>query len=369
MLKTALYKQHMALSAQMLPFAGFDMPLQYSSIKEEVLSVRRNVGLFDVGHMGEFFVEGPEAVPFVDYLITNDLKNVKNGRAVYSPLCREDGTIIDDLIAYKLREDKVLICVNAANIDKDWIWFSHHLNKLNFDCQLFNRSNSYSLLALQGPKAVETLFSMKLLADFVGGSEGDEFPYYSVRQTLFQGKELIVARTGYTGEDGFEIFCSHSHQVLALWKNFLEEGITPCGLAARDVLRLEVCYPLYGQELKDTITPLDSGLKWTVKFHKKNFISKKALLNYKPRYCLVKLSINKGIPRGGYSIMNKNAVEIGQVTSGTMAISLDGKGIALGLVERDKISQAQDETFFIRIRKNIFQAQYHSRPFVLGGHK
>ncbi len=354
--KTSLYEEHLSLNAKMAPFAGFDMPLQYTSVKEEVLAVRKNAGVFDVSHMGEFLVTGPEAIAFVDYIVTNDFQNAEMKKAVYSPLCRENGTVIDDLIAYKLTEDRVLICVNASNIEKDWNWISTQASA--FKCNIENQSSDYSLLAIQGPESEKIIRNLGILTIA-------DFPYYSITETNFQGQKLIIARTGYTGEDGFEIFTSHTF-AKQLWKQFLDSGVKPCGLAARDVLRLEVCYPLYGHELTDEVTPLDSGLAWTVKMTKNKFIGKDALAIYKPRYQLVKLSLEKGIPREGYSVLDINNNTIGKVTSGTMSVCT-GKGIAMALIEKDKIPT--DKKYLINIRNTNYEANFHAKAFITGGHK
>lgn len=355
-LKTSLHEEHLALNAKMAPFAGYDMPLQYTSVKEEVLAVRNNVGVFDVSHMGEFFVEGPDAIKFVDFIITNDFKNAEMLKAVYSPLCREDGTVIDDLIAYKLKEDKILICVNAANIEKDWNWISSKVS--NFNCKLTNHSNDYSLLAVQGPKTEELFKNLELIS-------AAEFPYYSIAESNYKGQPVILARTGYTGEDGFEVFGSHS-TIKTLWKDLLAKGVAPCGLAARDVLRLEVCYPLYGHELNDEITPLDAALSWTVKLNKESFIGKTTLVDYKAKYQLVKLSLERGIPREGYLVVNAQNETVGKVTSGTMSV-VTGKGIAFALIEKAKAPA--DKKYFINIRNTNYEANLHTKPFVTGGHK
>ncbi len=356
LLKTSLHGDHLALKAKMAPFAGFDMPIQYTSVKDEVLAVRNNVGIFDVSHMGEFFVTGPDAIKFVDHLITNDFKNAEMLKAVYSPLCRENGTIIDDLIAYKLNDNKVLICVNASNIQKDWNWISSKTQ--GFNIELTNRSDDYSLIAVQGPKTEEILKKLEVL-------DSTEFPYYSIKEATFNGENIILARTGYTGEDGFEIFSTHA-MARTLWIKLQALGAVPCGLAARDVLRLEVCYPLYGHELTDDVTPLDTGLGWTVKLTKENFISKSTLESYKAKYQLVKLSLDKGIPREGYPVLNGEKVVIGKVTSGTMSV-INNKGIALALVEKAKISA--DKKYYIDIRNQQYEAIVHTKAFVTGGHK
>ena len=356
LLKTSLHEDHLSLNAKMAPFAGFDMPLQYTSVKEEVLAVREHVGVFDVSHMGEFFVQGPDAVKFVDYIMTNDFKNAEMLKAVYSPLCRDNGTVIDDLIAYKLAADRVLICVNASNIQKDWSWISSKTE--GFDIKLENHSNEFSLLAIQGPKAELILrdFGIKLPTDF---------PYYSILETSHEGEKLIIARTGYTGEDGFEVFSSDVY-AKKLWSKLIFNGVKPCGLAARDVLRVEVCYPLYGHEITDEVTPLDSGLAWTVKLDKQDFIGKNALSEYRPKFQMVKLSLERGIPREGYEVLNVEGVKIGTVTSGTMSV-VTGKGICLVLVEKDKIPK--DKKFLINIRNTNYEANFHTKAFVNGGHK
>jgi aminomethyltransferase len=354
--KTSLHEEHLSLNAKMAPFAGFDMPLQYSSVKEEVIAVRGHAGVFDVSHMGEFLVEGLDAVNFVDFIITNDFKNAENLKAVYSPLCRENGTVIDDLIAYKLANDRVLICVNASNIDKDWDWISSKIS--NFNCTIKNLSADYSLLALQGPDSEKIMREIGILTAI-------DFPYYSILETTFENEKLIIARTGYTGEDGFEVFSSHSF-AKTFWKKLLSLGVKPCGLASRDVLRLEVCYPLYGHELNDEVTPLDAGLGWTVKFSKEAFIGKAALVDYKNKYQLVKLSLERGIPREGYDVLDSNNNIIGKVTSGTMSV-VTGKGIAMALIEKEK--NPKDKKYSINIRNNFYEANFHTKAFITGGHK
>jgi aminomethyltransferase len=354
--KTSLHEAHLALNAKMAPFAGFDMPLQYTSVKDEVIAVREKCGVFDVSHMGEFFVTGPEAVKFVDHLITNDFQNAELNKAVYSPLCRENGTVIDDLIAYKLSSERVLICVNASNIEKDWTWISS--KKGTFNCSLENHSNDYSLLAIQGPQSEDKLRE-------IGIEFPKDFPYYSILETSHNGQKIIVARTGYTGEDGFEIFSSHTF-AQDLWKKLLSISVTPCGLAARDVLRVEVCYPLYGHEINDDVTPLDSGLAWTVKLTKNHFIGLESLKNYKAQYQLVRLSLERGIPREGYTVHNTAGEVIGKVTSGTMSV-VTGKGVALTLIEKNKMPA--DKKYLINIRNTNFEATLHAKAFVNGGHK
>ena len=349
--RTSLYQKHVDLKAKIVDFAGWDMPVQYTSVKDEVLAVRQKVGVFDVSHMGEFFAEGPDALAFVDQLVTNNIKDAPMGKAIYSPLCREDGTVIDDLIVYKLAPERLLICVNASNIDKDFNWMKGQLGQ--FQVSFTNRSADYSLLALQGPLAEQTL------RHFIPALPAME--YYSV----WQHQDVIVARTGYTGEDGFEIFGSHAF-IARLWDDLMAQGVTPCGLAARDVLRLEVCYPLYGHELNDEVTPLDAGLAWTVKKDKPGFIGKAALVGHKPRFKLVKLTLEKGIPREGYPVCDESAQVIGMVTSGTLSVTLN-QGIALARIQADRATPGQK--YFIDIRQKKYPAELKTQAFVQGGHK
>lgn len=352
--QTPLHAMHLSLGAKMGEFAGFDMPLQYSSIKEEVLAVRENLGIFDVSHMGEFFVDGPEAIKFVDYLLTNEFSSAQMHKAVYSPLCRHDGTVIDDLIAYKLSENQVMICVNASNINKDFDWMNEHVK--DFDCQLTNRSEEFALLAIQGPHAIK-----KLQECYPEIAQVGDAPSFSVLQMSLHQSDVIIAKTGYTGEDGVEIFCSPAcgQQV---WQNLTQNGATPCGLVARDVLRLEACYPLYGQEIHDNVTPLDSALAWTVKFDKEDFIGKKALSDYQKRYKLIKLVLDRGIARQGHKIYSdeQGTTEIGEVTSGTMSVTLS-KGIALAHIKQDVPSDLQK--FYVEMRGRFYLATKQTRPF------
>jgi aminomethyltransferase len=358
MSKTSLYDEHVALNAKIVDFAGWDMPIQYKNLKEEVKAIRENIGVFDVSHMGEFFVEGPQALEFVDYLVTNDILGAENLKAVYSPLCREDGTIIDDLIVYKISNTKLMICVNAGNIDKDFSWMKEQAK--GFDLKLSNRSDKYSLLAVQGPETFKVLKSLNL------ETELQDIDYYSLQIDQPQlDTPIIFARTGYTGEDGFEIFAPHEY-IKSIWKQLMDKGVAPCGLGSRDVLRLEVCYPLYGHELNDDVTPLDSTLKWTVKLNKKSFIGKEFLENYVPTSRLIKFTLEKGIPREGYPILDEQDKKIGSVTSGTMSVVL-GVGIAIARVEKESFNK--DSTYFVEIRNKKLPIKYVTKPFITGGHK
>lgn len=357
MSKTSLFDKHVELNAKIVDFAGWQMPIQYKNLKNEVTAVRENVGVFDVSHMGEFFIKGEQAIQYVDYMVTNDIASAQMGKAIYSPLCREDGTVIDDLIVYKLKNDFVMICVNAANIEKDFQWFEKHVNK--FNVTLTNESDKYSLLAIQGPKTFETLKSVSSTQDI------NDIDYYSIQMSNEEQTPIIYARTGYTGEDGFEVFGPHDY-ISKLWDQLIEANVEPCGLGARDVLRLEVCYPLYGNELNDELTPLDAALKWTVKTDKNEFIGKETLSNHKAQYRLIKLIADKGIPREGYKVFDEAQNEIGIVTSGTMSVTL-GKGIALARVKKELFNE--NSSLFIEIRNKKYSAQFTKKAFVSGGHK
>jgi len=352
--KTQLHDKHLQLGAKMVDFAGYDMPIQYKNLKEEVLAVRESIGVFDVSHMGEFFVTGKDATKFVDHIITNDFKNLKEGKALYSPLCNFEGKIIDDLITYKIATEHVLICVNASNINKDFEWIQQFSS--DFDIELVNRSDEFSLLALQGPKSFEVL---KSLPEF---NELLDLEYYSVQ--ALNNNQLILARTGYTGEDGFEIFASHTF-ISKLWEDLMDKNVKPCGLGARDVLRLEVCFPLYGNELNEDLTPLDCGLKWTTKLNKDSFVGKDALMNYEAKYKLIKIELDKGVPRKDYKVFLDDQ-EIGVITSGTQSV-IAGKGIALARV--DKNTNFEDKDLFVEIRNKKYNARKVTKPFVAGGHK
>lgn len=355
--KTSLYDEHIKLNAKMVDFAGWMMPIQYKNLKDEVLAVRNNIGLFDVSHMGEFLIEGEDAVKFADYLVTNDIKGAELKKAIYSPLCRPDGTVIDDLIIYKLDDQRIFICVNASNIKKDFDWIQSQLT--HFNCDLLDLSSEFSLLAIQGPKCFEILSQVEL------GFKIEDIPYYSLQEERYHDDSIILARTGYTGEDGFELFGPHEY-IKSIWNSLISKGAIPCGLGARDVLRLEVCYPLYGHEINDDVTPLDSTLGWTVKKDKENFIGKEALIAHKGSSKLIRILLDKGIPRDGYPIQNKHGDVIGKVTSGTMSVVLS-KGIAIARVEKDLYSDADE--IFVNIRGKNYPAILHKKAFISGGHK
>jgi len=324
LLLTPLHEEHLKLKARMIPFDGFDMPVQYSGIIEEHHAVRNNIGLFDISHMGEIEVKGEDALIFSNYLLTNDLSKMKNGDIKYSPLCYPHGGQVDDLFAYKVKDDFMLLVVNASPdfSIKDYSWILK--NKGQFKVEITNKSRDYGEVALQGPDA------LKLLEPLLKG----KIPLADLKRFKFTfaelfGKKVLISRTGYTGEDGYEIYTLKAKDVVAIWQGLLKEGkkygITPCGLGARDTTRFEVCYWLYGNDIDKTVNPLESGQGWTVKFEKNDFIGKNALLRIKEKGItrkMVGLTIpHGGIPRNKMEVF-KDDKKIGYITSGNYCPSL-----------------------------------------------
>ncbi len=358
--RTPLYEEHVRLKARMVDFAGWEMPVQYSSIMDEVKTVRSTVGIFDVSHMGEIFVEGPQAVEFVDFLITNDFSNLNFGEAVYSPMCNDDGGIIDDLIAYKFSKHMAYLVVNAANKEKDLKWIESKAKVFNVN--VVDRSDEYALIAVQGPKSEELLQKM---ADTILS----KIPFYSFTKARIRGIKVIISRTGYTGEDGFELLVE-SEASVPLWRSILEYGeaygIKPAGLGARDLLRLEASYLLYGNDMDENTNPLEAGLSWTVKFDKGDFAGKEALLRVKEeglKRKLVGFEVEgKSIPRHGYKIFHGDE-EVGFVTSGNFSPTLE-KVIGLGYVKNEYRKVGTE--LKIEIRKKRVKAKVVKLPFYRG---
>jgi aminomethyltransferase len=326
--RTPLHDEHVRLGGKIVPFAGYEMPIQYpAGITAEHRAVREAVGLFDVSHMGEFIVRGPDALDLVQRVTINDAAKVEVGQAQYSAMCLETGGIVDDLLVYRYA-DRYMLVVNASNLQKDWAWVTKHAKGL--DVELEDASDATALLALQGPKAREVL---RPLVDF----DLDAVTYYRFTTGKVGGVPATIAGTGYTGEDGFELYVAAEHAV-RLWKALLQAGkgagIAPTGLGARDSLRLEMGYALYGNELDDEHTPLEAGLGWITKFDKGEFVGRDALLAQKKegmRRRLVGLTLGeRAFPRQGYPIVTADG-PVGVVTSGTSSPSL-GIGIAMGYV-------------------------------------
>ena len=356
MKQTALFEIHKSYNAKIVEFAGWQMPVVYSGIKEEHLAVRNNVGLFDVSHMGEVIVEGEEAEKFCQYLTTNDLGKIKENQAQYTLICNENGGVVDDVIVYKFSDTKFLICVNASNTNKDFEWIKSYAK--DFEVVVTNLSSDYSQLAIQGPA------SLNVLEEVLGKEVGNIKKFY-FNKISWSGIDTIVARTGYTGEEGCEIFLPWGKGP-ELWKAIAEAGkkynILPCGLGARDTLRLDMAYSLYGNEIEEDISPLEAGLDWVVKLNKGEFIGRDAMLNLQKSGLKRKLigfeMLDKGIARHNYEIYSDDE-KIGYVTSGTLSPSL-GKSIGLGLVNSDHLINNE---FDIDIRGNRRLAKIVSIPF------
>ena len=357
MKNTALTATHEALGAKMVPFAGYNMPVQYEGVNIEHETVRKAVGVFDVSHMGEFLIEGPKALDLIQKVSSNDASKLDIGKAQYSCLPNDDGGVVDDLIIYKIKDETYLLVVNASNIEKDWNWIA---SKNDVGADMRDLSEDYSLLAIQGPKAVEAMQSLS-------SHNLSAINFYNFVVGDFAGIEhVIISATGYTGSGGFEIYCKNS-EVKQIWDKVLEAGadfgIKPIGLAARDTLRLEMGYCLYGNDIDDTTSPIEAGLGWVCKFNK-TFTNSEALEAEKlrkPENKLVAFKLDeRGIPRHGYDIVDTQGKTIGRVTSGTMSPSL-GIGIGLGYVP--KVFAAVDSKINIQVRKKAIPATVVKLPF------
>lgn len=341
--RTCLYDKHVALGALIAPFAGFDMPIQYSGITEEHNAVRGHCGVFDVSHMGEVLVTGSEAEKYINHIFTNDVRGLPAGKVLYGMMCYPDGGVVDDTCICKLEDQVFLMTINASNIDKDIAWIEK--NAAGFDVVIKNKSENYGQLALQGPEAEAKIES-------VLGISTKDLNFYEVRQVKTDGEVIIVSRTGYTGEDGFEIYGSPKY-INEAWDKLIAAGITPCGLGCRDTLRFEVGLPLYGNELSDKISPVMAGLSMFVKLDKEEFIGKDALQKQKAEGVSQRLRgivlEGNAIPRHGYKVM-KEGKEVGVVTTGYRLISTP-KSCAVALVDA---SVQMGDKLEIQIRKKSF---------------
>lgn len=357
MKNTALSHIHESLGAKMVPFAGYNMPVQYEGVNAEHETVRTGVGVFDVSHMGEFLLTGENALALIQKVSSNDASTLEIGKAQYSCLPNNEGGIVDDLIIYKIKEEQYLFVVNASNIEKDWNWIKSH-NDLGVEMK--DLSEDYSLLAIQGPKAVEAMQSLTSV-------DLSQIKYYHFEVADFAGIEhVIISATGYTGSGGFEIYCKNS-EVEQIWNKVFEAGasfgIKPIGLAARDTLRLEMGFCLYGNDINDTTSPLEAGLGWITKFTKK-FTNSENLKAQKEAGVSRKLvgfeMVERGIPRHDYEIVDANGNIIGIVTSGTQAPSL---GIAIGMGYVTTEFSTPDSEIYIRIRNKDIKAKVVKMPF------
>ena len=354
MRKTPLYQSHLALGAKMVSFAGFEMPVQYTGVVREHLAVRQQTGLFDVSHMGEFLVSGPQAIDLIQYVFSNDVGRLDIGQAQYGYMPNAKGGIIDDLLVYRIDNQSYMLVVNAANIEKDWNWLVTH-NKV-FGASLQNQSDQWCLLALQGPQATSML--AKLTDTDIGS-----IPFYRFTHGKVAGIDrVLISATGYTGSGGDELYVP-IEGAEKIWNSLIQNGAEPCGLAARNTLRIEMGYCLYGNDIDDTTSPLSAGLSWCTAFSK-NFVSKDRIEQHKatgtPNKRVGFILNERGIPRQGYALSDENGNEIGIVTSGTQSPSLE-KGIGMGYVAREHA--VVRNTIYVVIRNKQIPATITSLPF------
>ena len=356
--RTALFESYAEHGGKTIDFGGWDLPVQFSSIKAEHEAVRTKAGLFDVSHMGEVLVTGTGALPYLQKLMTNDVSKLKEGQAQYTAMCYENGGTVDDLLIYKRGEDDYLLVVNASNIDKDLEWMNKHAIA---DVEIVDASSSYALLALQGPVAEKVLQALTT-------EPLNEIKFFRFKEDVeICGQKVLVSRTGYTGEDGFELYAS-AESIVILWQAILmagkAEGVVPAGLGARDTLRFESGLPLYGQELSQDISPLEAGLGFVVKLNKEDdFIGKAALAAQKengvPRKLVGLEMIDNGIPRTGYKVLINDA-EVGEVTTGTQSPTLQ-KNIGFALIEAEHAEKGTE--VIVQVRKRQLKAVIIATPF------
>lgn len=359
---TCLHDSHIALGAQMSPFAGFDMPIQYAGITAEHLAVRQNVGMFDVSHMGEIFIDGPDAESYINHIFTNNISGMPMGKIMYGMMLYPDGGCVDDLLVYReFQPDRYLLVVNAANIDKDYAWML--ANRAGFNINIDNQSDVWGQVAVQGP------LSEKTVVGTLGLECAKDLGFYEYCDSQWNGSRLIVSRTGYTGEDGFELYTDCAGTV-EIWDRLLAAGVQPCGLGCRDTLRFEAGLPLYGDELSDSISPIEAGLGMFCKLDKAEFIGRETLVTQKELGCskkLVGIEIqDRAIPRNGYPVELEDGTRVGTVTTGYHSISLD-RSICFALV--DAKYAALDTPLWIRIRKKTFPGQVVKKRFYQTNYK
>lgn len=360
--QTCLHDLHVELGAKMSPFAGYDMPIQYSGIIDEHNAVRHAVGVFDVSHMGEIFISGPDAETFVNHIFTNDIRPLAPGGIIYGMLLYPDGGTVDDLLVYRESEpDHYLLVVNAANIEKDHTWILEQA--AGYDVRIDNRSAEWGQIAVQGPQAE------KAVCEVLGFGEAAALGFYTFRDFVRNGMRVIVSRTGYTGEDGFEIYAA-PELIRTCWQQLLASGVKPCGLGCRDTLRFEAGLPLYGDELTAEISPVMAGLSMFCKLDKPEFIGKEALTAQKAdgvarKLIGIELS-DKAVPRAGYPVELEDGTEVGVVTTGYHSISLD-KSLCFALV--DSACSSLGTPLWIRIRKRTFAGTVVKKRFYQTNYK
>ena len=351
--RTCLYDKHVALGALISPFGGFDMPIQYTNIVDEHNAVRQACGIFDVSHMGEVLITGAESEKFVNYIFTNDIAGAPDGKIFYGMMCHPTGGVVDDLLVYKMGAERFFLVINASNIDKDVAWIMEHAK--DFDVVVEHQSEKYGEVAVQGPKTEE-------IVERILGLQCSDLTFYTCKEVEVNGETIIISRTGYTGEDGFEIYASHAF-TNEVWDKLVGSGeVKPCGLGCRDTLRFEVGLPLYGDELTDEITPLEAGLGMFAKLDK-DFIGRDALVAQKAeglKRKIVGIELkDKAIPRHGYPVEVDGKV-IGEVTTGYNSIST-GKSVCMAMVD---IEYAKlDTEVEVRIRKKVFPGVVTKKRF------
>ena len=354
MKKTSLYKSHLAIGAKMVHCAGFEMPVQYTGVVHEHLAVRHKSGLFDVSHMGEFLVSGPHAIDLIQYVFSNDSRHLDVGQAQYGYMPNAKGGIIDDLLVYRIGSQSYLLVVNAANIEKDWNWLVTH-NKV-FGASLQNQSDQWSLIALQGPQATSVL--AKLTNTDIGSIPFYRFVYGKVAGI----DQVLISATGYTGSGGYELYVPNE-AAEKIWNSLIQNGAEPCGLAARNTLRIEMGYCLYGNDIDDTTSPISAGLSWCTALAK-DFVSKDQIEKQKVDGVSKKrvgfILNERGIPRQGYGLVDESENDIGIVTSGTQSPCLE-KGIGIGYVDQEKAIVGN--IIYVSIRNKQVPATISSLPF------
>lgn len=357
---TCLHDLHIALNAKMSPFAGFDMPIEYKGIVEEHNAVRQSVGVFDVSHMGEVLIEGPDAQRFVNHIFTNDVSKVANGDILYGMMLYPDGGVVDDLLVYRRTQSEYFLVINAGNIDKDVAWIRDAAN--GYDVKIDHQSDYYGELAVQGPDAEKTLGD-------VLGIDVSDLKFYTFKDVEKDSETMVVSRTGYTGEDGFEVYASHE-ATRRFWQQLIAAGVSPCGLGCRDTLRFEAGLPLYGDELTAEITPVEAALSMFCKLDKDEFIGKEVVARQKAEGVARKsvgLEIEgPAIARHGYDVLDEDGNVIGTVTTGYRSITLN-RNLAMAMVNSDKAKLGT--TVAVRVRRKTFPATVVKKRFYTPNYK
>ena len=361
--RTALHEAHLRAGAKMVPFAGYEMPVQYEGLNAEHQAVRTACGMFDVSHMGEFFVEGPDALALIQWVSSNDASKLVNGKVQYACMPNGNGGIVDDMLVYRLASDKYMLVVNASNRDKDWAWIQAQIAERDLDVQLTDDSDRYALIALQGPEADAALTTLNPKRN--DNAPWETLTYYTFTEATLLGHHVLISATGYTGAGGVEIYLP-LEGAEAVWEALREGGVPPCGLGARDTLRMEMGFCLYGNDIDDTTSPIAAGLGWITKFTKE-FVDRERLENEKATGFPAKLvglaMTERGIPRQGYDVLHPDGRVVGRVTSGTMSPSL-GHGIGMAYIEASLA--AEGTPLLVQIRNKTVSCHVARFPFYKG---